>query len=351
MRLRLVSLLVCPDCHASLYLKPTHQQDDQILAGTLECSGCEKRYRIQEGIPRFVNAESYATSFSFEWKRWRRTQLAAEVEREAESTFLASTGWHPQQLSRKRVLDAGCGAGRYTQLLAKAGAEVVAIDLSRAVEVAQENLECYPNCHFLQADLHRLPLRAESFDFVFSIGVLHHTPDTHTAFTQLVRLVRPGGEIAVWVYPRRRLSETFSYFPDQVNEVLARDVSFRIPRWLTGCVRRFARSLDWIKETSSTIERALTTRLPPRWLYALCHLAIPLYYLYRIPLFYPLRLVSKVAMHPDPEWRVLDTFDWYSPRYQWKHTYEEVRAWYEEAGLHRIQFLPRPVALRGQKPE
>jgi len=70
-------------------------------------------------------------------------------------------------------------------------------------------------------------------------------------------------------------------------------------------------------EASSRMQRFVTTRLPTRWLYALCHAAIPLYYLYRIPLFYPLRLLTKIAMYPDPEWRVLDTFDWYSARYQW----------------------------------
>jgi len=55
-------------------------------------------------------------------------------------------------------------------------------------------------------------------------------------------------------------------------------------------------------------------------------------------------------MDPDPEWRVLDTFDWYSPRYQWKHTYPEVRIWFETAGLEEITILPRPVAFRGRMP-
>src|SRR5947208_96165 len=103
-------------------------------------------------------------------------------------------------------------------------------------------------------------------------------------------------------------------------------------------------------EASSRMQRLVTTRLPTRWLYALCHAAIPLYYLYRIPLFYPLRLLTKIAMDPDPEWRVLDTFDWYSARYQWKHTYAEVRSWFEGAGLAEIVMLPRTVAVRGRRP-
>ena len=113
---------------------------------------------------------------------------------------------------------------------------------------------------------------------------------------------------------------------------------------------KVAPALDWTMEASSRFQRFFTTRLPSRWLYALCHIAIPVYYLYRIPIFYPLRLLTKIAMHPDPEWRVLDTFDWYSPRYQWKHTYPEVQRWFEEAGLEDVARLPRPVAVRGKKP-
>ncbi|MGH6628498.1 MAG: hypothetical protein ACREB3_02070, partial [Burkholderiales bacterium] len=149
---------------------------------------------------------------------------------------------------------------------------------------------------------------------------------------------------------RYRLAETFHYFPSRVNEVLAHDVNFRLgPAW-QGPVRSLAKTLDWIMETSSCIERAFTTRMPPRWLYGLCHAAIPLYHLYRIPLFYPLRLLTKIAMDPAPEWRVLDTFDWYSPKYQWKHTYSEVQGWFQAADLVEVEVLPRPVAVRGKKP-
>src|SRR5436309_16067946 len=97
-------------------------------------------------------------------------------------------------------------------------------------------------------------------------------------------------------------------------------------------------------EASSRMQRFVTTRLPTRRLYALCHVAIPLYYLYRIPLFYPLRLLTKIAMDPDPEWRVVDTFDWYSAPFQWKNTHAEGRAWFEGGGAGGIVMLPRTGA-------
>ena len=346
---RLTRLLVCPRCKGGLSLEITEKQDARIVCGDFHCGACELHYPIKNGIPRFVSSEAYTSSFSFEWKRWRRTQFDTASRKSSEPAFVASTGVRPEDCAGKLVLDAGCGPGRYMDVVARSGAEVVGVDLSLAVEVAQENLGHLSNCHFIQADLFQLPFPAGLFDFIYSIGVLHHTPSTKQAFFQLVRTLKPRGETAIWVYPRRRLTETFEYFPERVNEVLALDVNFRIPEKRAARVRKLAPLLDWIMETSSSIERAFTTRLPSRWLYALCRVAIPLYYVYRIPIFFPLRLVTKIAMDPDPEWRVLDTFDWYSPRYQWKHTYPEVRAWFEQAGLEEVALLPRPVAVRGRK--
>lgn len=350
MRPRLAKLLACPHCRIPLQLEISAQKGEEVLAGLLHCAKCAKAFPIRDGIPRFVPSAAYASTFSFEWKRWRRTQFDTSSRKTSESAFEASTGIKPDQLAGKLVLDAGCGAGRYMGLAARAGAENVGVDLSLAVEVARGNLGHLSYCHFVQADLLCPPFLPDTFDFVYSIGVLHHTPHPREGFFRLLQTLKPGGEIAVWVYPRCRLVETFEYFPARVNEVLAQDVNFRIPPKWQGLVRRLAAVLDWTMESSSTIERAFTTRLPPPWLYWLCHAAIPLYYLYRIPLFYPLRLVTKIAMDSDPEWRVLDTFDWYSPRYQWKHTYPEVQAWFEAARLEEITILPRPVALRGKKP-
>lgn len=349
MKPRIAALLVCPECSGPLVLETRVQQGDEIVSGSLGCSKCQRAFPIRDGIPRFVANDAYATSFSFEWKRWRRTQFDTASRKTSLSTFEASTGRRPEDLAGKLVLDAGCGAGRYMDVVARGGAEIVGVDLSLAVEVAQRNLGNLTLCHFVQADLLHLPFPAGTFDFIYSLGVLHHTPDTREAFLRLAQTLKPGGEVAIWVYPRYRLAETFEYFPGRVNEVLAHDVNFRISPRRQGLVRRFAKLLDWTMETSSAVQRFFTTRLPPRWLYWLCHMAIPLYYLYRIPVFYPLRLITKIAMDPDPEWRVLDTFDWYSPRYQWKRTYSEVQAWFREAGLQEVTILPRPVALRGKK--
>ncbi|TAM80117.1 MAG: methyltransferase domain-containing protein [Acidobacteria bacterium] len=351
MRAALLNLLACPHCLGELELHVTSTANDKIDEGSLGCRDCRAEYPVLGGIPRFVPDPAYARSFSFEWRQWRRTQFDTAARNDSLATFTASTGYSPADLAGKTVLEAGCGAGRYMDLLARAGAQVIGIDMSQAIEVAQENLGHLPNCHFVQGDLMRPPFRMRAFDFVYSIGVLHHTPSTRKAFSGLVPLLKDGGEISVWVYPLRRLSETFRRFPDRVNQVLSVDSNFTIPTSRQATVKRFAGTIDWLMEASNRFQRAFTTRLPARLLFVLCHAAIPLYYLYRLPLFYPLRLVTKIAMHPDPEWRVLDTFDWYSPRYQWKHTFSELEEWFREAGLTQITIMPRPVAVRGRRPD
>lgn len=91
------------------------------------------------------------------------------------------------------VLDGGAGAGRYAEVVAGWDAEVVAIDLAGAIDVAAENLRGLPSTHFVQADLFALPFRSETFDMAYSIGVLHHTPDTAAAFREVAALVKKGG--------------------------------------------------------------------------------------------------------------------------------------------------------------
>ncbi len=265
-----------------------------------------------DGVLRFVDSDSYAGSFGKEWNWFERTQLDRPDENRIESrlTFFQKTGFSPGELEGKTVLDVGCGMGRFADVAASHGAHVVGVDLSVAVEAAQRNLGDLPNTAFLQADVFDLPLRRESFDLIYSIGVLHHTPDTRAAFEQLPPLLRPGGKIAIWVYSSER--------------------SF------------------WYR--SSDFYRRATTRMDDERLLKLCRAIAPLGRLYRTRLGRYLTPVLPVSNHPDPEWRVLDTFDWYAPKYQWKHGWQEVEGWFRDAGLTDIRRQGFPVALSGRRP-
>lgn len=302
--LDLSGILVCLRCGISLPPEPLWE-----VTGT-RCAGCGTAVPVVQGVPRFVPSDAYTSSFSFEWNRHRLTQLDAADSVESERTFREKTGFTPDDIKDKLVLDVGCGMGRFADVVSRWGGQVVGIDLSLAVDAAYTNLGGRANVRIMQADVFRLPFPPETFDIVYSIGVLHHTPDCQKAFRQLPRLLKPGGQIAVWVY---------------------------------GTMK------PWVK--IADLYRRFTVRMPSRLLHALCHVSIPMYYVSKIPVVGPLLwAVFPSSLHPKSRWRVLDTFDWYSPRYQSKHTYPEVYRWFISEGLQEIRLLDIPVAVRGTKP-
>lgn len=308
MKKSLLEILRCPGCGKSLEADVTEASGDEVLTGTLVCT-CGTAYPVIGGIPRMVENDAYVAGFSFEWNAHPRTQFDAGAHRPSLETFLQKTGLDESAIRDRLVLEAGCGTGRFMDVIDRLGGRCVGIDLSYAVEAAYGNVGRRPGLHVVQADIFNPPFATECFDVIYSLGVLHHTPDTKAAFLRLLPLLKPGGFIAVWLYD--------SYTPGQkINNA-------------------------W---------RRLTTRMPIRLLYALCYLAIPLYYLKRIPLLGTfLNIVLPSSEHPDPRWRVLDTFDWYSPRYQHKHRYPEVFAWFQEAELEVVKVLEPPVAMLGRK--
>ena len=228
MKRAVVESLVCPLSSDPLELVASEQGED-IDQGELVCSGCGRRWPIRDRVPRLVPVDlaeqqaKTARAFGWQWQHF------SEMHREFEGQFL---DWlhpiTPEFFRGKRVLDAGCGTGRHAYFAAIYGArDVFALDLSSAVETARVNLAQFDNVHVLQGDLLRPPFRSgqteEGFDFVYSIGVLHHLPDPREGFKSLVRCIRPGGTIAVWVYGHEN-----NGFVRNVVEPLRR-VSTKIP--------------------------------------------------------------------------------------------------------------------------
>ena len=258
----------------------------------LSCRECGYELPVRGGVLRFVQDDDYTASFGWQWRRFH----VARPE-EDRVVFAAKTGCQPEQLAGLKVLDAGCGGGRYSRLVAAAGGYVVGVDRSRAVDAAAQLCRSLPNAFFVQADLLDLPFDDEEFDFVFSIGVLHHCPDPHAAFRELARVVRPGGRLAVWVY----------------------------------------RKNTWLQERLNEMLRGYTLRMEDRSLQALCEwLAV----LGGLPFVrVTLNKIANFSGHPDWELRVCDNYDWYACRYQFHHTDREVRQWYAEAGFEQVTEL------------
>lgn len=100
----------------------------------------------------------------------------------------------------KRVLDVGCGTGRWTKYVAQKAAFVDAVDPSDAVFSAAVLLANVPNTRISRASVDNLPFQHETFDFVFSLGVLHHIPDTESAMLRCVEKLKKGGYFLVYLY-------------------------------------------------------------------------------------------------------------------------------------------------------
>jgi ubiquinone/menaquinone biosynthesis C-methylase UbiE len=109
------------------------------------------------------------------------------------------------RLAGRDVLEVGCGSGIAVQLFAEAGANVTAVDLTPwAVETTRRRLEAFGlEANVQEADAERLPFDDASFDLVFSWGVIHHTSDMEAALGQLIRVLRPGGQLVLMLYHRR----------------------------------------------------------------------------------------------------------------------------------------------------
>jgi SAM-dependent methyltransferase len=305
----LQGILRCLNCGAKL---------ESGQPGGFVCPACKRVYSSVNGIARFVDTQHYAASFGFQWQRYQRTQLGANDLRDSECQFEMKTALRPEELKGKLVLDVGCGMGRFAEVATRWGARVVGIDLSAAAEVAAKNLADRDFVAF-QADVFALPFAPESFDIIYSVGVLHHTPDCEAAVKTLQKYLKPGGILAVWLY--------------------------------SGYNKWYRCSDFW---------RRFTHKMKPATLHSLLKLAVPLFYhldhgLRRVPVVGrtvagAVHHVFPVNRHPDPETRMLDTFDWYSPKYQSKHTYEQVFRWYEAMGMEDMHIGEFSIAVRGRKP-
>jgi SAM-dependent methyltransferase/uncharacterized protein YbaR (Trm112 family) len=313
-------MLRCPACRGNL--EPAEQ--------SLSCPRCKLDYPVIDGIPRMlmpdirdalkgseqragVDARKIATanSFGFEWSRF------SDMYEEWERNFLDYMyPREPDFFGGKRVLDAGCGSGRHAYYAARYGAEVWAVDLGPAVEVARRNNAENSSVHVIQSDLYDLPFAAESFDFIYSNGVLHHLPDPEKAFRSLLGYLKPGGEIQIFLYwqPEGR----------PVKSALLAAV---------------------------TAMRRLTTRLPHRVVYALSYPAAWAAFALFVWPYRAMRLVrglrglaermpmKQYALYP-LRVCVNDQFDRFSAPIENRYTRAEVESWFKRAGLENINVQP-----------
>jgi SAM-dependent methyltransferase/uncharacterized protein YbaR (Trm112 family) len=195
-----VSEVEARDCHAC--------QEDWIVAGELvRADDASVRYPIVNGIPRLLPATAEhgrnqtlsaltQESFGYEWEHFDR--MLPEYDDVARSYFSLVP---PEAFAGAMVLDAGCGMGRWARYVgAQDVARLYALDFSRAIDRAAETLAGQEETHCVQADLRHLPFRPETFDIIYSLGVLHHLPDPDEGLRSLIGRLKPDGSLLIYLY-------------------------------------------------------------------------------------------------------------------------------------------------------
>jgi SAM-dependent methyltransferase len=302
-------LLRCPGCASALQIEENPPAGQVQLA----CAGCGRRVPVRGGIPRFAETPSddlarrTQASFGYEWTQFDDWQPSGEVNFQ---DYFA--GLDLDALKHARVLDAGCGMGRHARQLAAYCERILAVDFSQAIEAAARNVSDLPNVTCVQGDITALPVADEGFDFVYSMGVVHHLADTEAAVQGLVKKLRPGGRLRLYLYWKRE-------------------------GW-TG------RLLDVVGAA-----RRITTRLPFPLLKAICWLLSVLLY---AGVVLPYRALAAMGVGTSERWplfvytkypfRILynDQFDRFSAPLEKRYSEAEARSLLESAGLRDVRSRP-----------
>jgi SAM-dependent methyltransferase len=293
-----------------------------------------EHYPVINRIPRFVPLENYASSFGLQWNAYRRTQLDSYTGLPiSKSRLTRLAGGSLDIFKEKNVLEAGCGAGRFTEIMLQEGANVFAVDISTAVEANYLNCNAYPNYFVCQADILELPLLPEQFDVVVCVGVIQHTPDPERSIRVLCSHVKPGGLLILDHY-------TYGYSTTPIRRFLRSFLQNRTKEYTMNFIQTLCRVL-WPchKILYRTKDNRVMRKIRPLLLY-----------------WSP--VVDYQDAYPELddnllfEWATLDTHDTLTDCYKHLRSAEQIHEHLEASGMVEIVTLyaGNGVEARARKP-
>ena len=156
-----------------------------------------KKYTIKEGIPRFVINENFTHSFGLQWNQFQKTQLDSHTNTTMSEDRLRTALPMPiESIKGLKIIEAGSGAGRFTEVLLKYGAIVYSFDLSNAVSANYANNMPHKNLTIFQGDIEDIPFNDNFFDISICLGVMQHTRDFSKSLKEISRVTKVGGIIS-----------------------------------------------------------------------------------------------------------------------------------------------------------
>jgi len=256
---------------------------------------------------------NYADNFDLQWNTFKQTQLDSYtgLDKNARNLY-SSTKWSKDELVGKSVLEAGCGPGKYTEILLNAKAQVTAFDLTTAVFVNRDQNSAKGNLYCFQGDIYNLP-NIGVYDYVFCYGVLQHCPDPDLAYRKIFERLKPGGRISIDFYTNPKIPTPWTtpkYFWRQWSTkippiLLLRIIRGYLPFWLP--IDTLIRLIPIVGPTLLGVLRI------PCWNY----LDILKNSLRTKPV--------QHAVYEWYQWAVMDTFDALGAKYDYPKTIQEVR--------------------------
>jgi len=190
--------LTCPDCGPAFNLRPAEEGEG------ITCPRCGRIFVETGGVldlaPAHIPSLTRATVEHF-GASWSSHEYLAPYQEKQFFDWISPL--NEEDFKGKIVLEAGCGKGRHTFLMAGYGVEkLYAVDLSDAVLLAAQYTRAFPGVECVRANLMKLPMADSSVDLVVCLGVLHHLKDPERGLRELWRVLKPGGTLCLWVYAR-----------------------------------------------------------------------------------------------------------------------------------------------------
>lgn len=317
--------LFCPNHMTSLSL-------DNAEASYKCEHGC--RFEIIGQIPRFVSIDNYASSFGLQWNSFRQTQLDSYTGLTISKDRLTRmVGGSLDVFRDQKVLEAGCGAGRFTEIMLAAQAIVFAVDISTAVEANFQNCKTKKDYFVVQADILKIPVLPGQFDIVVCIGVIQHTPDPEATIQKLCSYLKPGGLLVIDHY-------TYGY-PEIFFQKRLRRFLLKKPKEYT---LRFVLRLVKLFWPFHKVTYRLRNIMILRKLRSLILMLSPIVDYQDA---YP-ELGDKLLY----EWALLDTHDTLSDFYKHLRSADEIRKQLQLCGMSEIhtEYAGNGVEARARKP-